>query len=211
MEKCSAEDKVSQGDDDDSLVRASLAAKQAKNLDELRRSLVVTLTLKHKLTVEEAAKAIGRSTSWAYAAREAYLSGKQVANRNAHGGRRNQILTLEEEDSFMDEVCREYQRLRSVLWLRHHKQIPYHRLRDQLRVSQFVIPKATPLFEGLYDDDKVTREDVELRLVVRKGLEKKAGRPVSNSTVFALMERIGRRKFTEYHSRTWERHAWVKF
>lgn len=207
MEKCSAEDKVSQGDGDDPLARASLAAKQAKNLDELRRSLVVTLTLKHKLTVEDAAKAIGRSTSWAYAAREAYLSGKQVANPNAHGGRRNQILTLEEEDAFMDEVCREYRRLERVLWLNFRKEIASLRPQDNFVASAVYVPKVSPLFEGLFVDHRLTREDIQIRLVVRKGLEKKAGRPVSNATVFSLMARVGKRKFTNYHPADWERYA----
>lgn len=207
MEKFSLENHSCQEESDDLLARASLAAKQAKTLDELRRSLVVTLTLKHKLTVEEAAKAIGRSTSWAYAAREAYLSGKQVASRNTHGGRRNQILTLEEEDAFMDEVCREYRRLQTAAWLNHHRKTPPLRPRDQLRVSQVVIPKANPLFEGLFEEHKVTWKDVELSPIVRKGLEKKAGRSVSNSTVFAVMARIGKRKFPNYHPLDWERYS----
>ncbi|WP_442763763.1 helix-turn-helix domain-containing protein [Malikia spinosa] len=111
MEKCSAEDKVSQGDDDDLLARASLAAKQAKTLDELRRSLVVTLTLKHKLTIQETAQAIGRSTSWVYAARAAYISGEQIPSRGTHGGRRNQILKAAEEEGFMEDVCIQFLRL----------------------------------------------------------------------------------------------------
>lgn len=73
------------------------------------------------------------------------------------------------------------------------------------------MPKATSFFENLYDDHRVTREDVELRLIVRKGLEKKAGRPISNSTVFALMARVGKRKFAPYYTSAWEDYARQKF
>lgn len=177
MEKPTAENNAPQEDEGDPLVRANLAAKQAKTLDELRRSLAVTLTLKHKLSVQEVAEAIGRSSSWVYAAREAYLSGKQVASRNTHGGRRNQILTREEENAFMNEVCRE------------------------LRSMNF------RLFKGA----DFTREDLQIHLLVRKALEKKTGRSIPKSTVFALMERVGRRKFNGYHPRAWELYACGNF
>lgn len=173
MEKFSLENHSCQEESDDPLARASLAAKQAMTLDELRRSLVVTLTLKHKLTVEEAAKAIGRSTSWAYAARKTYISGKEIANRNTHGGRRNQILSPEEEDAFMDEACREHLRMR----------------------------------RKLYTEPNVTEKDVKIHRVVRKALEDKAGRSIPNSTAFALMARIGRRKFSYYYPGCWVRYA----
>ncbi|PRD69191.1 hypothetical protein C6P61_07110 [Malikia spinosa] len=177
MENLDAENKASQDDDGDPVARATLAASQAKTLDELRRSLTVTLTLKHKLSVQEAAEVIGRSPSWVYAARQAYLSGKQVANRNTHGGRRNQILTRREENAFMNEVCREF------------------------RTMNFT------LFKGA----DFTREDLQIHLLVRKALEKKTGRNIPKSTVFALMERVGRRKFNGYHPRAWELYACGNF
>lgn len=195
MENLDAENKASQDDDSDPVARATLAASQAKTLDELRRSLTVTLTLKHKLSVQEVAEVIGRSPSWVYAARQPYLSGKQVANRNTHGGRRNQIFSLEEEDAFMDEACREYRRLEWVIWLHHYRRVASTYPQDHIIHRRANVPKAISFFENLYDDYRVTREDVELRLVVRRGLEKKAGRPISNSTVFALMARVGKRKF----------------
>ena len=173
MEKPTAENNAPQEDEGDPLARANLAAKQAKTLDELRRSLAVTLTLKHKLSVQEAAEVIGRSSSWVYAAREAYLSGKQIANRNTHGGRRNQILSPEEEDAFMNEVCQEF-------WM---------------------------LSRRMYRDPDVQEEDVQIYRIVRKALEKKAGRSIPNSTAFALMERVGKRRFPSYHPRRWELYA----
>lgn len=211
MENRDAENKESQDGGGDPIARAILAASQAKTLDELRRSLTVTLTLKHKLSVQEAAEVIGRSTSWVYATRNDYLSGKQVSSSNTHGGRRNQILSLEEEDTFMDEACREYRRLERVLWLDYYRQVAATWPQDHPGHRRANVPKATSFFENLYDDHRVTREDVELSLVVRKGLEKKAGRPISNSTVFALMARVGKRKFSDYHPVVWERYAYKKF
>ena len=173
MENLDAENKASQDDDSDPVARATLAASQAKTLDELRRSLTVTLTLKHKLSVQEAAEVIGRSPSWVYAARKTYISGKEIANSNTHGGRRNQILSPEEEDAFMDEACREHLRMR----------------------------------RKFYTDPNVTEKDVKIHRVVRKALEDKAGRSIPNSTAFALMARIGRRKFSYYYPGCWERYA----
>lgn len=177
MENLDAENKASQDDDGDPVARATLDASQAKTLDELRRSLTVTLTLKHKLSVQEAAVAIGRSVSWVYAAREAFLSGKQIAKRNTHGGRRNQILSPEEEDAFMEEACRKWRRL-DWTWM---------------------------------NDPNLTSDDVQMHRVVRKALEKRAGRPIPNSTAFALMARVGKRKFEPYYARRWVMHACEKF
>ena len=111
----------------------------------------------------------------------------------------------------MDEACREYRRLERVIWLGYYREVASTWPQDHPGHSRANVPKAISFFENLYDDHRVTREDVELRLIVRKGLEKKAGRPISNSTVFALMARVGKRKFAPYYTSAWEDYARQKF
>lgn len=160
----------------DPLKRAQTAAKEAKTVDELRRALAVILTTKHKLTLQEAALTIGRSKSWVAAAREDFVLRGKVANSEDHGGRRNQILPIEEEEPFMDEVCKEHRRLRRAHnWLIHDSD-------DYLQINR----------------------------VVQRALEQRTGRSVPRSTAFALMERVGKRKFKNYHARSWNIYAYTQ-
>lgn len=109
---------TSQADSTHQAISQALSvARDAKSLDELRRSLAVTLTLKHRLTLSEVAELIGMSPAWASTARRDYLKNGKVRGSLSHGGRRNQIMPLEDEAEFMDDVCRDYVRLgRTAFW-----------------------------------------------------------------------------------------------
>lgn len=156
----------------ESTVRAELLATNAKNLDELRRAQAVLLTVSHKLTLRDAAKVIGRSTSWVAHARRAFIENGVASKSHDHGGRRNQIMSEEEEASFMEEACERFMRLQQT-W--------------------------PPIAE---------RAERQVHRVVRKMLEERTGREIPNSTAFALMSRVGKRKFKDYKAREWEGHAY---
>jgi transposase len=157
--------------------RAERLAAQAKSLDELQRAQAVLLTVGHKMTLNVAAKVIGRSPSWVAHARKAFIEEGVTSKSLKHGGRRNAILSEAEEEAFMDDACKRYARLCRA-W--------------------FTIPLGE-------------RDEVQIHRVVRKMLEERAGRPIPNSTAFALMSRVGKRKFNDYSAYRWEEYVRRKF
>lgn len=93
---------------DEFLKSAEQCSREAKSIDELRKSLSVILTMKYNMTVAQAGTAIGRSPTWVANARKQFIATGAVSSPLGHGGRRNQHLEEAEEESFMDEVCRIY-------------------------------------------------------------------------------------------------------
>lgn len=160
---------------DEVLVRAEQLAMSARTLDELQRAQTVLLTMRHKLTLHEAAKVIGRSPSWVSHARRIFLENGVTSRSTTHGGRRNQILSETEEVTFMEEACK--------------------------RSWDLMTWKIRPAEPG----------DGQIHRVVRKMLEERTGRPIPNSTAFALMSRVGKRKFKDYRATRWAKYTRDKF
>jgi len=72
---------------------------RAKSIDELRQAQAVVLPLAHGLSLEQTAKAIGRSVAWTCRLRNRFLAGETVGDgqRQRPGGRRRENLSLERE------------------------------------------------------------------------------------------------------------------
>ncbi len=76
---------------------------RAKTIDELRQAQAVVLPLAHGLSLEQTAKAIGRSVVWTCRLRNRFLAGETVGDgqRQRPGGRRRQNLSLERESEVL--------------------------------------------------------------------------------------------------------------
>lgn len=72
---------------------------RAKTIEELRQAQAVVLPLTHGLSIEQTAKAIGRSVGWTCRLRNRFLAGETVGDgqRQHPGGRRRQNLSIERE------------------------------------------------------------------------------------------------------------------
>lgn len=76
---------------------------RAETIEELRQAQAVVLPLAHGLSLEETAKAIGRSVAWTCRLRNRFLAGETVGDgqRQRPGGRRRQNLSLERESEVL--------------------------------------------------------------------------------------------------------------
>jgi len=76
---------------------------RAKTIGELRQAQAVVLPLAHGLSLDETAKAIGRSVAWTCRLRNRFLAGETVGDgqRQRPGGRRRQNLSLERESEVL--------------------------------------------------------------------------------------------------------------
>ena len=83
----------------DHLARAIEALAQAQTAEELRQAQAVALPLAHGLSLQETARAIGRSVAWTCRARTLFLAGQSVSTgrQTARGGRRNHHMSEEQE------------------------------------------------------------------------------------------------------------------
>ena len=72
---------------------------RAQTIDELRQAQAVALPLAYGLTLEQTAKAIGRSVVWTCRLRNRFLAGEVVGDgqRQRPGGRRRQNMTVQRE------------------------------------------------------------------------------------------------------------------
>lgn len=75
----------------------------AKTLAQLRQAQSVVLPLDYGLSLEQTARAIGRSTPWTSRIRNRFLSGETAGDgqRQSRGGRRRQLMTPEEETAIL--------------------------------------------------------------------------------------------------------------
>ncbi|MBU2774327.1 winged helix-turn-helix domain-containing protein [Acidithiobacillus ferrooxidans] len=75
----------------------------AKTLEQLRQAQSVVLPLDYGLSLEQTARAIGRSTPWTSRIRNRFLSGETAGDgqRQSRGGRRRQLMTPEEETAIL--------------------------------------------------------------------------------------------------------------
>ena len=76
---------------------------RAKTIEELRQAQAVVLPLAHGLSLDETAKAIGRSVAWTCRLRNRFLAGETVGDgqRQRPGGRRRQNLSIERESEVL--------------------------------------------------------------------------------------------------------------
>lgn len=83
----------------DNLEWAREVVSRAQTVEQLRQALSVVLPLDHGLSLEQTARAIGRSVGWTCRLRNRFLSGEIVGDgqRSSRGGRRRQHMTLDEE------------------------------------------------------------------------------------------------------------------
>ena len=72
---------------------------QAQTIDQLRQAQAVVLPLDYGLSLEQTARAIGRSVPWTCRLRNRFLAGEIVGDgqRESRGGRRRQNMTTEQE------------------------------------------------------------------------------------------------------------------
>ena len=72
---------------------------QAQTIDQLRQAQAVVLPLDYGLSLEQTARAIGRSVPWTCRLRNRFLAGEIVGDgqRESRGGRRRQNMTAEQE------------------------------------------------------------------------------------------------------------------
>jgi transposase len=81
------------------LERARQVLSQAQTVEQLRQAQAVVLPLEHDLSLEQTARAIGRSVTWTCRLRNRFLAGELVGDgqRQRPGGRRRQNMTPEQE------------------------------------------------------------------------------------------------------------------
>lgn len=150
---------------------------------DLRAALAITLPDQFGLTLKQTATALDRSVSWVAKTRARALADPEhAAPKTSHGGRRNQVLPAEEEDGFMEDVCRVY--------------IKIHRdwRRGLVRGS------------AAYAATRVRFEEH-----VRSLLQERYGRRVSRATAYNLMARVGKTKFPDYIPWKWHQYCENKF
>ena len=77
---------------------------RAKTIDELRQAQAVVLPLAHGLSLEQTARAIGRSVVWTCRLRNRFLAGETVGDgqRQRPGGRRRENLSVEREREVLE-------------------------------------------------------------------------------------------------------------
>ena len=76
---------------------------QAETAEQLRQAQAVVLPLDYALSLEQTARAIGRSVAWTCRLRNRFLAGEIVGDgqRQSPGGRRRQNMSTEQEREFL--------------------------------------------------------------------------------------------------------------
>jgi len=159
----------------DAVTRALETAKTTQSAAELRRALAVTLPVMHGLSLQETASLLGRSETWVAKERRSFIKDLPGATAtNARGGRRNQLIPADEEDAFMEMVCRKYMRARS-----------------EWRLG---------MTRGATAYQEVVKNFID---VVIEEIESKIQRKTTRTTAYNLMARVGRRRFADYKPDMW--------
>jgi hypothetical protein len=166
------------------LSMAIFAASSATAAEDLRVALAAVLTLQFKLTVPETAMALGRSPKWVAGQKRMFLHRTSSAwqRTERRGGRRNELMPAEEEEAFLEKVCKIYIDIH-VYW------------------RTTFSPGA-----AAYQKTRLRFIDHMLRELIAQ-----AGRPVSRATAYNIMARVGRRRFDPYHATDWTSHCHKNF
>lgn len=158
----------------------TFVASSATDAEDLRVSLAAVLTLQFKLTVPETATALGKSPKWVAGQKRTFLHRASSARQRTEprGGRRNEVMPAEDEESFVENVCKIYIDIH-VYWR-----------------------TTTCAGAAAYQKTRLRFIDHMLRELMAH-----AGRPVSKATAYNIMARVGRRRFDPYHASDWTSHC----
>ena len=158
------------------------AIKNAETMEDLRIAQAVVLPLQCGLSLEQTAQVVGKTAAWVARQRRLFIMGKPAKipaeEQRPRGGRRNQVLSEDEEDSFMLQVCDDFADLRRR-WM-----------------SDDPILRRTVSHGDTF---------VPMRYFVQRALQAKIGRPVPISTIYNLMNRTALRKFGIQKPDQWDR------
>lgn len=159
----------------EAIERALNKAVTTESAIELRRSLAVTLPAIHGLTLKQTASVLGRSVTWVAKERQSFIQRQQDCTTEvSRGGRRNQLIPADEEDSFVQVICERYIRLKTEWRLPSMRpRIPYE--------------KATQTFVEFAHDE----------------IEQHIQRRTTRTTVYNLLSRTGKRIFPAYEPYMW--------
>jgi hypothetical protein len=161
----------------DVLNSARKLAVNAETVGELRMALAVVLPTEFGLSLEQVAGLVGKSVSWVSRSRSqiiAQSAARESVKRQGHGGRRNQILSREEELPFMIEFCSQ---------LRAMRELGAGRGDGRISPEDWHLP---------------------FQLHVKAALDKRAGRPVSIATTYNIMRRTSLQRFGRAGSWRWK-------
>ena len=88
----------------DNLEWARAVLAQAQTAEQLRQAQAVVLPLDYGLSLEQTARAIGRSVPWTCRLRTRFLSGEIAGDgqRESRGGRRRQNMTADQERQVLE-------------------------------------------------------------------------------------------------------------
>ncbi len=156
--------------------RALHTSRTTESATELRRALAVMLPVLHGLSLSETASLVGRSETWVAKERKNFIHNTiPVAAERPFRGSNNQLIPAAEEDAFIATVCQRYIRLHTAWRL--------------------------GLLNGY-----ITRRNVEMSFVevAQQALEERIQRKTTRTTVYNLLERVGRRRFANYEPILWE-------
>lgn len=164
------------------LQQARNAVKQAKTIEDLRIAQAVLLPLEFGLSIRQTGLALGRSATWVSRSRCEFIKQSQrnelpvkPVKQNGYGGRRNQILALDDELPFMEFVA--------------EKNAAIHRAwRSQLKPCG-------------YSESDV---EMQFWQRVQKELQQRVQRPVSRATTFNLIKRTALLRFPDGEPWQWQ-------
>lgn len=163
-------------------IQRALGLTTSDDATDLRTALSVLLPLQHGLTLQQTADVLGKSLSWVSKQRSAFFNNthRSVADNGKHGGRRNEVISAEQEEAFLEAVGMQFVKIHQT-WRRAH-------LTPEERKS-------------LYPETKLS-----FAAIVRRELAAASKRPVSRATAYNLMARVGVKRFPEYRAWHWEQH-----
>lgn len=166
----------------EAIERALKTAENTQSAIELRRALAVALPVLHGLSLKETAGVIGRSEAWVAKERLSFIQEQPSKTEHSQrGGRRNQLIPADEEDSFMESVCRQYIHLHTGWRLGGYRGPNYLE-----KVSKSFVEFTQDVLED-HIQRKTTRTTV-YNLLARTG--KNALQTMSRTCGHTLVERI---------------------
>ncbi|MDR2614733.1 MAG: winged helix-turn-helix domain-containing protein [Candidatus Accumulibacter sp.] len=95
---------------EEAVVEALTVLATTKSLEQFRQAQAVVLPLRHGLSLEQTAEALGLTPGWVSHLRNRFIAGERVNGEPARGGRRHAHFTPEEEADllrpFFEETAR---------------------------------------------------------------------------------------------------------
>jgi hypothetical protein len=156
--------------------RALDTAETTQSAVELRRALAVVLPVLHGLSLKATALLVGRSETWVAKERQHFIQDTlpERAERSV-GGIRNRLIPADQEDAFMESVCKRY--------IHVHGGAHLH------------------MYTG---KDRLRKLEMSFVEIAQLALEELIQRPTTRTTVYNLMSRTGKKRFFNYKPYMWE-------